>query len=98
MIYSEEEILQYIEENDVKFVKLTFCDGNGGMKNISIPAPGLAQAFAKGIRITAKKIPERARSVPVPRCPDHDAAPVASAGRQGHPHVLLHPLCGRYAV
>ncbi|MBP0974015.1 MAG: glutamine synthetase [Oscillospiraceae bacterium] len=57
MIYSEEEILQYIEENDVKFVKLTFCDGNGGMKNISIPAPGLEQAFAKGIRITAKKIP-----------------------------------------
>ena len=35
MIYSEDEILQYIEDNDVKFVKLTFCDGNGKMKNIS---------------------------------------------------------------
>ena len=56
MIYSEEEILQYIEENDVKFVKLTFCDGNGHMKNLSIPASELASAFARGIRITAKKI------------------------------------------
>jgi len=36
MIYSENEILQYIEENDVKFVKLTFCDINGKLKNISI--------------------------------------------------------------
>ena len=35
MIYSEEEILQYIEDNDVKFVKLTFCDGVGAMKNLS---------------------------------------------------------------
>ena len=29
MIYSENEILQYVEENDVKFIKLTFCDVNG---------------------------------------------------------------------
>lgn len=56
MIYSEEEILQYIEENNVKFVKLAFCDGSGRMKNISIPADGLALAFDRGIRITAKKI------------------------------------------
>ena len=56
MIYSEEEILQYIEDNDVKFVKLAFCDGNGHMKNLSIPASGLGSAFAHGVRITAKKI------------------------------------------
>ena len=56
MIYSEEEILQYIEENDVKFVKLTFCDGNGSMKNISIPASGLELAFVRGVRIAAKKL------------------------------------------
>ncbi len=56
MIYSEEEILQYIEDNDVKFVKLTFCDATGAMKNISIPAAGLGAAFARGVRITAKKL------------------------------------------
>ena len=56
MIYSEEEILQYIEENDVHFVKLAFCDGNGHIKNLSIPAAELGIVLVKGIRITAKKI------------------------------------------
>ena len=56
MIYSENEILQYIEENDVKFVKLTFCDLNGRLKNISILSSELAVTFERGSRITAKKI------------------------------------------
>ena len=56
MIYSEEEILQYIEEQDVHFVKLTFCDGNGHIKNLSIPAAELGSVLVKGIRIAAKKI------------------------------------------
>ena len=45
MIYSENEILQYVEENDVKFIKLTFCDVNGKMKNISILSSELAATF-----------------------------------------------------
>ncbi len=57
MIYSENEILQYIDENDVKFVKLTFCDLNGRLKNISILSSELAATFERGARITAKKIP-----------------------------------------
>lgn len=56
MIYSQDEVLHYIEEQDVKFIKLTFCDGNGCMKNISIPASGMEMAFEQGVRITAKKI------------------------------------------
>ena len=56
MIYSENEILQYIEENDVKFVKLTFCDLHGRLKNISILSSELAVTFESGLRIAAKKI------------------------------------------
>ena len=56
MIYSENEILQYIDENDVKFVKLTFCDLNGKLKNISILSSELAATFERGVRLTAKKI------------------------------------------
>ena len=56
MIYSENEILQYIDENDVKFVKLTFCDLHGKLKNISILSSELAVTFERGVRITAKKI------------------------------------------
>ncbi|WP_303838717.1 glutamine synthetase family protein [Ruminococcus flavefaciens] len=56
MIYSENEILQYIEENDVKFVKLTFCDLKGRLKNISVLSSELAVTFERGVSITAKKI------------------------------------------
>lgn len=56
MIYSESEILQYIDENDVKFVKLTFCDVYGKLKNISILSSELESVFKNGTRISAKKI------------------------------------------
>ncbi len=56
MIYSETEILQYVEENDVKFVKLTFCDVYGKLKNISILSSELGTIFKNGARISAKKI------------------------------------------
>ena len=56
MIYTESEVLQYIEENDVKFVKLTFCDVKGMLKNISVLSDEMTSAFERGVRITAKKI------------------------------------------
>lgn len=56
MIYTESEVLQYIEENDVKFVKLTFCDVKGMLKNISVLSGEMTAAFERGVRITAKKI------------------------------------------
>lgn len=55
-MYNQNEVLQYIEENDVKFVKLTFCDVNGQMKNISVLSSELSAVFEHGTRITAKKI------------------------------------------
>lgn len=56
MIYTENEVLSYIEENDVKFVKLTFCDIKGRLKNISVLSSEMTTAFERGVRITAKKI------------------------------------------
>lgn len=56
MVYTESEILQYIEENDVKFIKLTFCDIKGILKNISVLSSEMSAAFERGVRITAKKI------------------------------------------
>ncbi len=35
------EVLQFVEENDVKFVRLAFCDLFGTLKNISIMAEEL---------------------------------------------------------
>ena len=56
MIYSENEILQYIDENDVKFVKLTFCDLHGRLKNISILSSEIAATFKRGAAISARKL------------------------------------------
>lgn len=56
MIYNETEILQYIDENDVKFVKLAFCDIKGKMKNISMLSSELAAVFEHGIKINASKV------------------------------------------
>ena len=36
MKYSKEEVLQYMQEEDVKFIRLAFCDVFGRQKNISI--------------------------------------------------------------
>ena len=38
MKYTEKEVLQFVEENDVKFVKLMFCDIFGSLKTISVIA------------------------------------------------------------
>ena len=42
------ELLQYVEENDVKFVKLTFCDLFGRHKNVSLVSQQLPLIFENG--------------------------------------------------
>lgn len=49
-MYTEKEILQFVTENNVKFVRLAFCDIYGAVKNISIIADELSDAFRKGFR------------------------------------------------
>ena len=57
MKYSKDEIMQYIEEEDVKFIRLAFCDIYGRQKNISIMPDEIARAFEYGIAIDASAIP-----------------------------------------
>lgn len=56
MRYTEKEVLQYIEENDVKFVRLMFFDIFGTTKNISIMADELPTAFKKGVTFNASAV------------------------------------------
>lgn len=56
MDYTSEEILQYIEEEDVKFIRLMFRDAYGVQKNISVMPTELGKAFADGIAINARRI------------------------------------------
>ena len=50
------EVLQFVEENDVKFVRLAFCDLFGTLKNISIMAEELPAAFAHGVSFDASAV------------------------------------------
>ena len=56
MNYSKEEVLQYVAEEDVKFIRLAFCDVFGKQKNISIMPEELPRAFAYGIAFDASAI------------------------------------------
>lgn len=56
MKYSKDEIMQYITEEDVKFIRLAFTDIYGKQKNISIMPDGLLKAFEYGIAIDASAI------------------------------------------
>lgn len=50
MNYTKEEVLTYIAENDVKFIKLLYIDINGCTKSISVQPPMLKKAFDKGVK------------------------------------------------
>ena len=56
MVYTKKEVIQYINEEDVKFIRLAFCDSFGNQKNISIMPSELERAFENGIGIDASAV------------------------------------------
>ena len=56
MRYSKQEVMQYVQEEDVKFIRLSFCDVFGRQKNISIMPDELPRAFAYGIAFDGSAI------------------------------------------
>ena len=56
MKYSKSEVMQYADEEDVKFIRLAFCDVFGKQKNISIMPNELERAFDRGITIDGSAV------------------------------------------
>ncbi len=56
-IYTESEALQFIQENDVRFIKLFFTDVYGVLKSFSIQPTELSRAFSEGISFDASAVP-----------------------------------------
>ncbi len=50
------ELLESVRENDVKFIRLAFCDLFGVQKNIAIMASELTRAFSSGISFDAAAV------------------------------------------
>ena len=85
MRYSREEVMQYVKEEDVKFIRLAFCDVFGRQKNVSIMAEELPRAFEYGIAFDASAIagfgdetrcdlllhPDAETLMPLPWRPEH---------------------------
>ncbi len=55
-MYSESEVIEFVKEEDVKFIKLAFCDVFGKQKNVSITDNELERAFKTGVAIDASAI------------------------------------------
>ncbi len=85
MKYSKDEVIQFAQEEDVKFIRLTFCDVFGKQKNIAIMPEELPRAFDHGISFDASAIagfgdethsdlllhPEPETLMPLPWRPEH---------------------------
>jgi len=56
MLYTESEVLEFVQEEDVKFIRLAFFDTTGKQKNVSIMADQLSRAFREGISFDASAI------------------------------------------
>ncbi|MDE6201536.1 MAG: glutamine synthetase family protein [Clostridiales bacterium] len=53
---SKTDLFEYVMENEVKFVKLTFCDLLGRQRNISVLSSQLEDAFENGVAIDSGAI------------------------------------------
>lgn len=56
MNFDYDDVLEYIEQEDVKFIRLAFCDIKGNLKNISIMPDEVKRAFTSGISFDASAI------------------------------------------
>lgn len=56
-MYTKDEVMTFVEEEDVKFIRLAFCDVFGNQKNISVMPDELRGAFEHGVPIDASAIP-----------------------------------------
>lgn len=56
-MYTESEVIDYVNEEDVKFIRLAYFDLGGKQRNVSIMAGELPRAFKEGISFDASAIP-----------------------------------------
>ena len=93
-----QEISAFVRENDVKFIRLAFCDLFGVQKNISILPSELLRAYHEGIPFDASAIAgftdvTESDLFLVPELSTLSALASPAGGR--HPLLLRHQAAGR---
>lgn len=56
MNYSIDEVIEYVTDEDVKFVRLAFCDLRGRQKNVAVMPTELMNAMRFGMKVNASGI------------------------------------------
>ncbi len=56
MKYTAQEVMEYVRQADVKFIRLAFCDAYGRQKNIAVMPSELERAFGDGIAFDASAV------------------------------------------
>ena len=57
MNYTPDEVMEYVQEEDVKFIRMAFCDVYGRQRNAAIMPGELPRAFESGIAFDASAVP-----------------------------------------
>lgn len=55
-LYTYEEVMQFVDAEDVKFIRLAFCDIRGRQRNVSIMPGELKRAVTYGVSIDASAV------------------------------------------
>lgn len=56
MKYTVNDVTEYVREEDVKFIRLAFCDLGGNLKNLSVMPEELKRAFERGVAFDGSAI------------------------------------------
>ena len=56
-LYTYDEVMQFVESEDVKFIRLAFCDVRGRQKNVSVMPGELKRAVTYGVSFDASAVP-----------------------------------------
>ncbi len=102
-MYTQEDVLSYVAEEEIKFIRLAFCDIFGKEKNITILPEQLNRAFSDGICFDASAIRGFGNCVKsdlflVPDPSTLSILPWHPVPQQGDSDVLRHPLSRRPPV
>ena len=98
MKYTPEEVIQFVQEEDIKFIRLAFCNVYGKQHNVAIMPSELKRAFAYGIAFDASAVDGFGGEIRSDLLLHPDPAPLEAGAGQGGPDVLRYFLSGRQAL
>ncbi len=94
MDFTEQEVKEYVEQEDVRFIRLAFCDVFGKQKNVAILPSELQRAFRHEIAIDASAIAGFGGEVRSDLFLHPDPATLASLPWRGENGKVVRMFCG----